>query len=447
MKQSLATFIAWRYLTHKNKDSSISFMIKICFLGIAIGTFALMLTLIITNGFEKVIHEKMRGINADVTIASPGNRLDYNDIKKALTKEFAPLIHGISGHSIKQVIIDRANTQTVLFLKGIDTQSESSVSCISEKIVRPLSVKRGMEKSAILPTLLQKDSIIIGYKTAHELGLSVGQNITVLIPWPVSKKRLALSKHTFCVAGIFNVGLEEYDSNIAFIDLDCLNDIFDEKGVDAVVVSLNQTIISATQEPTSVGGQIKKYIQNLGNKILSLYASQDPLSVGVTLLKKRLPHLVVVSWKEQYPALVSSLKLEKYVMFLVIALITLVACMNMISLLFMQIQQKRHDIAIFRAMGLATKHIHDIFIRMGLVITTAASLCGLAAATTVGYWIEKHPVIELPDVYYVSHLPARVDLDICVIVFFVTVFLGFIATWIPARRTKYINIVDVLRQE
>jgi lipoprotein-releasing system permease protein len=157
--------------------------------------------------------------------------------------------------------------------------------------------------------------------------------------------------------------------------------------------------------------------------------------------------LVVVSWKEQYPALVSSLKLEKYVMFLVIALITLVACMNMISLLFMQIQQKRHDIAIFRAMGLATKHIHDIFIRMGLVITTAASLCGLAAATAIGYWIEKHPVIELPDVYYVSHLPARVDLDICVIVFFVTVFLGFIATWIPARRTKYINIVDVLRQE
>jgi len=422
-------------------------MIKICFLGIAIGSCALMLTLIITNGFEKVIHEKMRGINADVTIASPGNRLDYNNIKNALTKEFGHLIHGISGHSIKQVIIDRGNTQTVLFLKGIDTHSESSVSCISEKIVRPLSVKRDITTSTILPTLLQKDSIIIGYKTAQDLGLSVGQSITVLIPEPVSKKRLALSKHTFHVAGIFNVGLEEYDSNMAFIDLDCLNSIFDEKGVDAVVVSLNQSIAPVQKEQKTFLGKIKQYIKALGNKVLSLFSSSDPLTVGVAILKQRLPHLVVVSWKEQYPALVSSLKLEKYVMFLVIALITLVACMNMISLLFMQIQQKRHDIAIFQAMGLATKHIHDIFIRMGLVITTTASLCGLTGAVLVGRWLERNPIIELPDVYYVSHLPARVDLDICVIVFLVTVLLGFIATWIPARRTKYINIVDVLRQE
>ncbi|MFH0898850.1 MAG: hypothetical protein V1855_04690, partial [bacterium] len=98
MKKNLASFIAWRYLRFKQKEKNISFMIKICFIGIFIGTFALMLTQIITNGFEKVIHEKLQGINAQIIISAPEeNQLDYEQIRKTLESEFSNEIAGISG--------------------------------------------------------------------------------------------------------------------------------------------------------------------------------------------------------------------------------------------------------------------------------------------------------------------------------------------------------------
>src|SRR5437763_9435824 len=106
MINNIATLVAWRYLWNKEKDSNIAVMIKVCFLGILIGTFALMLTLIITNGFEKAIHDKMRGINAQIMISSPGNKLDASGITPAIKQTLGSDCAGISGNSIKQAILD-----------------------------------------------------------------------------------------------------------------------------------------------------------------------------------------------------------------------------------------------------------------------------------------------------------------------------------------------------
>ena len=113
----------------------------------------------------------------------------------------------------------------------------------------------------------------------------------------------------------------------------------------------------------------------------------------------------------------------------------------------MYIQQKRRDIAILKSMGFPDKKIRSIFLNIGLKITFWASILGLALAGAAGFALEKYPFIELPDVYYVSYLPARMDLEIFIVVFISTMLLGFLATWIPARRTKNINIAQVLRQE
>lgn len=408
MINKIATLIAWRYLWNKEKDSNIAVMIKVCFLGILIGTFALMLTLIITNGFEKAIHDKMRGINAQIMISSPGNKLDAAAITPVIKKTLGADCVGISGNSIKQAILDDDKTQTVLFLKGIDPATESSVTTLADKIIRP--------NQTPLASLLTDNHIIIGHKTAQEHNLSVGQSVTLLIPKPSGKKRLALQSHTVTVAGIFKIGLEEYDNNLAFLSVNTLNELFDEQGVDHIIVKLAKD--DAWYE--------KKMIARL---------------------QHRLDHLTVQSWKDLYPALVASLKLEKYVMFFVLALITLVACMNMISLLFMQIQHKRRDIAIFKAMGLADKQIRAIFLRMGLTITVTASLCGLGLAALAGYALERYPFIQLPDVYYISYLPARMDWEIFMIVFIATLLIGFLATWFPTQRSTRVNIAQILRQE
>ncbi|MBS1987498.1 ABC transporter permease [Candidatus Dependentiae bacterium] len=428
---SIQNLLVFQYLFAQEKDSNISFMTKICFLGISIGTFALMLTLIITNGFEKVIHEKMQGINAQIIISSPGNQLNYTDIQKTLLHEYPDLLAGISGTTLKQVIIDHNKQQTVLLVKGIDPEQESSVTSLREKIIQTATQSIILDKttSPALAQVLRENSILIGYKMAQEHRLKVGQSIDVLIPEPTGKRRIALSKKKVIIGGIFKVGLEEYDNNLAFASLSWLGKTFDEQGVDAITIKLK------TNE------------QTIWSKIKNIFLPINHEQQAIQELKTRLPHLTINSWKDLYPALVSSLKLEKYVMFFILALITLVASMNMISLLFMQIQQKQRDIAILKVMGLSQRKIRGIFLRLGLLITLLASTCGLLLAFIAGYILEHYPYIELPDVYYVSYLPARIDGEIFIVVFIATMLLGFCATWFPAQRAQRINIAQVLRHQ
>lgn len=442
---ALARFLAWRFLTHRRKDSNISFMLKVCFLGIFIGSFALMLTLIITNGFEKVIHEKMQGINAEYVVYATGNKIAYPQLRAHLLKECGDVVSGISGSALKQAIIDDT-TQTVLMLRGIDQIHEHTVNVLNTKIINP-RLRNEQNRWQIFDKLLQPNSIIIGHKLAKEKHYTVGDQITIMLPEPRSQKSITLRKAPVTITGIFNVGLEEYDNNLALCSLDQFQEWFDEEGVDALAITLkhpeNESMLSFVKKYGFLQG-VGKYFYTRLHAILGKKSGIDEVQA---VLGSVSPDFIVRSWQELYPALVASLKLEKYVMFIVIALITLVASMNMVSLLFMQIQQKRRDIAIFQAMGMPHNIIREIFLYIGLFITLIASSAGLIAAGIVGALLERYPCIQLPDVYYISYLPARLDAEIFMMVFIVTLLIGFVATWLPAYRTRSIKIAQVLREE
>lgn len=424
----IALLIAWRYITHKHKDSSIAFMTKMCCLGIIIGTFSLMLTLIITNGFEKVIHEKIQGINANILISSPGNALDYDALSNALKASMGSTLIGITGNSIKQAILDDDGTQSVLFIKGIDPLNEACVTTLVDKIDYPKPLPT--QRLSHLEQLLEPSSVIIGHKTARDHNLSIGSEMTLLIPEPSGKRSLKLKKQTVTVTGIFNVGLDDYDSNLLFMSLDTLHDMYATRGVDTLALAL------APHTPHGMFEKIQTWWQ--GSDYYEQFVIRE--------LRSKLPGFSIHTWKDLNPSLVASLKLEKYVMFFVLALITLVASMNMIALLFMQMQSKQADMALLRAMGAAPHQLRKIFLFMGMTITFLSSSIGLALAYAAGYALERYPFIQLPDVYFVSHLPARIDAEIFIAVFIVTMLLGLCATWFPARRASQVNIINVLRQ-
>ena len=410
--KTVAFYLAWRYLVYKHDNASITAMIRICFAGIAIGTCALMLSLIVTNGFDREISEKIRGINSPLIISSPGNRLDEASIEAAL-KPFKDRVVGISGSSFKQIIIDQEDSQTVAIVRGINPVREASVSTIAHKVVSPMAPKT----SAIVEhfvKLLAPGRVLLGHKLARQLRLKRGDPITVLVPQPRSKKSVKLATRTLEYAGCFNVGLEEYDSKMMLMNHETMDELFDEEGVDQIALALTQHDDAFVQETADI-------------------------------LSKRFNHLSVTTWQEQYPALVSSLKLEKYVMFLVLALISLVACMNMISLLFMQIQHKMRDIALFSTLGMSSSTLQQIFMIMSVVITCGGSLTGLGIAAVIGYIIQFHTRIPLPDVYFISYLPARMEMDHFIIVFITTLLLGLLATYFPIRRIRKLNIVSLLR--
>ncbi len=113
----------------------------------------------------------------------------------------------------------------------------------------------------------------------------------------------------------------------------------------------------------------------------------------------------------------------------------------------MQIQQKRRDVAILKTMGMSTRDLQKVFMRLGLRLSIFAATSGLGLAALTGIILENYPFIELPDVYYLSYLPARVEPALFLLVFASIVLLAFLAIWIPTRRIEQINITDTLRQE
>lgn len=405
----LSWHIAWRYLRYTSKEKSISVMAKVSCIGIMIGSFALALVLAIMAGFEKETYKKMQGIHASLIMQAPyKQKLAFKQIEPILHQEF-PEIISASPTDIQHVMIHDPKTDeigSIVALKGIDPLKETATTILASKLEN---------QSDTLDKLVHDDSVIIGCHLARQLNVTTGDFVHIYHPAQKQRSRgtVCLEQSRVRINGIFKTGIEEYDANVMIGNLTLLHELFPDSDV------------------TSIGLNIKP---NVDEKLL------------IQKLKNRFK-LSVFSWKDMYPALVSALKLEKYASFFVLALIVLVASMTIISLLFMQITQKRSDIAILRALGASTMMIRNIFLAMGMFIALISTIAGLVLAYGASLLLQKYPFIELPDVYMVSHLPISIEWHLFALVACVVLLVSFCATLFAVGTIKRLPIADILRFE
>ncbi len=410
----LSWFIARRFLRVASTEKNIRSMLQICFMSIFIGTFALALVAAIMNGFEKETYKKLQGINADLIIRSR-EQLDFEKIKKVLESKFAKEIEAITPSTMHQLILrnDETESTSLVAVKAVDPKTISKVTTLLDSIT-----KSSHNSSEDAEKLLENKNILLGTQLAHHIGAEIGNPISLLFTQEekISKNKVTLDKEKATVSGIFKTGIDELDNNIVVMSLDLFNSIFPDTGITTIEIKLRPGISSANSE------KLKKELQDQFD--LNIY-----------------------SWKDLYPPLVAALVLEKYAMIFILALITLVASMNLISLLFMYITQKRVNIAILKAMGMQQKNISAIFIIIGMSLSLVACFSGLCLSWVAVYILNKYPFIKLPDVYYVTQLPAQMDIQINIIVILIVTALSFIASILPAIRTKQINIANILKFE
>lgn len=405
----LSLLIAWRYMWGTAYDNNVSTMVRICFLSILIGSFALALVSAVKNGYEQEIYKKMQGIHAQIIMRAHGNQLNVDAINELLAEKF-PHVKAISGTAHQYAIIQNNGNTHVVMLRGIDPIQEARVSTIAEKIIQP---KNGAPVS--LQDSIHGNQILIGQSLAQDLGVTRGDTIQIMYSEENQPRRrkVTMESADVVIGGTFKTGIDEFDYGVIFCSLDLLQSLFPESGVTQI------------------------------NMILTPDAQENETIVEL----QKTFNVEVFSWQNLYPALLSALKLEKYALALILMLITMVASMNIIALLFMQITQKRPDIAILYAMGMQPNDIVSIFMLMGMIIAGIASASGIVLAWIASILLERYPFIELPDVYYVTHLPAKMDWALACTVFIAIMALNFLATWYTARRTKHIKIADVLRYE
>jgi len=456
--RTLTRLLAWRYLTQSSDSSSISSMVSICFISIFVGSFALTLVSAIMNGIEQTTLEQIQGVNAHLIMRGYDDILNVPAIQNALAQQF-PAVAASSPSTVEHVMIqaiahaeqselkdsssetgtrELRGTPTLALIKAIDPEQETHVTTLHKTITQhkiyPSSISTtgcreietqtslGNTNTALtqvpsLAQLLQENQIMLGQELANSLGITVGDTVEILHAdiKEIRKRSVTFSSTLATVSALFKTGIDDFDSGLIITSFNFLQELFPESGPTQLNVRLH------TKSPESEALLITQLTDTFG--------------------------FDVISWRQLYPAILSALTLEKYAMFFILALIMLIASMNSIALLFMQITQKRADIAILKAMGTSDTTIEQIFVLVGLGITLTATIPGILCGVITSIIIDKYQLITLPDAYYISHLPAHISWPTLIAVFCVILVISIAAVYSAARKTRAIQIAHVLRFE
>jgi len=409
MKLPFQVFIALRYLKSKKKYRAVSVTTAISIGGVAVGVMALLVVLSVMSGFHLDLQKKILGANAHIIIRDyKGAIQDFDSAAEKLKGEkgivsFAPFVLG-------QVMVSSGNRTHGVVMRGINPGTESQttdiLASIKEGDFRKISGEGGIP------------GIILGKELASNLGVMVNDTVNIVSPLgKIGPMGMLPKVRQFKVAAIFEIGMFEYDSSLVLTSISSAQDFFD---MDKTISGIEVRLKDIYQAP-----QIKKDLQE----------------------KLGFPYYVM-DWMEMNKNLFSALKLEKFAMFVILVLIILVASFNIISNLIMNVIEKSREIAILKAIGATNRAIMAIFIFQGLFIGLIGTTIGVLGGFGLGYILNTYQIIKLPaDVYYLSHLPVKMNLFDFITVSVSAITITFLATVYPAWQAAKLDPVEPLRYE
>jgi len=408
-------FIGLRYLKAKRKQTFISIITLISITGVAIGVMALILVLGVMTGFSDDLREKILGTNSHLVIQKFGGAL--NDYRTVMEKIRAcPGVVASTPFFLSQVMLSSGTNVSGVVLRGIDIAPAPAVIKIRETLVEGALGELVKEQQGADGTKLP--GILIGKELAKLLGAGMGEPITVISPTGlITPTGMAPRWKKFLVVAIFESGMYEYDTTLAYISM-----------------ANAQSFLKMADEATGVEVKV--------TDIYQVRAVADAIreKIGLSYL--------VRDWMDMHRNLYAALKLEKTAMFIILVLIILVAAFNIIGTLIMVVHDKNRDIAILKAMGATSAAVMRIFIIQGLVIGVVGTSLGLVGGYLLAFIQNQYHVVGLSqDIYYIAQLTVKTSLLDTFWVAFAAILITFLATVYPSRQAARLDPAEGLRYE
>ena len=405
---SLELFVALRYLLAGRKQAFISLISLISVVGVAVGVMALLIALALMTGLQAEMRDRIIGTAAHVYVFKVGGIRDpAGEVAKMRQ---LPRVTGAAPVVLGKGLISSPAGEAFIEVKGIEPDAERSVT----------GIERSLEAGSIdgLTTDDGSAGILIGRELAQALEVKVGDEVRVMTPETMTLTPFGLvgRQQALRVAGIFKLGLYEYDASYGFVALDAGMRLLGKDHPDFVELKVDD-MFSA---PEVVDAIVERYG--------AAYMPQD--------------------WADLNQNLFSALWLEKMAISIAIGLIVLVAALNIVATLILLVMEKSRDIAILKTMGTTTGSIRRIFMLQGLIIGLVGTTAGAIFGCALIYVLDRYQLIRIPlDVYQISHLPFTLrPLDFFVVVA-AAVSICFVATIYPSRLAAKLDPAVALRYQ
>jgi lipoprotein-releasing system permease protein len=405
--------VAFRYLRARRKEGFISVIAGFSLLGIALGVATLIIVMSVMNGFRAELLDRILGVNGHITVYANGGEITgYDDLATRLgsidrVTRAHPQVQG-------QVMVTNRGEASGAVVRGMARED------LLERDLLANNVTAGRAQD------FGDGGALVGRRLATKLGLSVGDQITLVSPRGNTTVMGTVPRvKSFQIAGLFEVGMYEYDSSFVYLPLAQAQQFFRTgEGVNAIEMFV--------ENPDDVD-QVRATIGEM-------------LGTGYR----------TVDWQRANASFFNAIQVERNVMFLILTLIIVVAAFNIISGQIMLVKDKGPDIAILRTMGATRGMIMRIFLisgaAIGVVGTAAGFALGLAFAQnieTIRGWLENLTGTELfaAEIYFLSNLPSKVDPTEVATVVAMSLALSLLATLYPSWRAARLDPVEALRYE
>ena len=407
--------VAWRYLRSRRKETVISVIASISFLGIMLGVATLIVVMAVMNGFRAELLSRILGINGHVIVTPVDLPLeDYAELAKR--------INGVPGVKYAVPLVEGQ----VLAKGNVGSGGGALVRGIRGEDLDKLTLVANNIKQGSIAGFDTAGGVAIGRRMAENLGLALGDMITLISPdGDVSPLGTTPRVKGYPVTAIFEVGMSQYDASIVYMPFSEAELYFNSEGKA-------QSLEVYLDSPDDVEA-IKPKVEEAAER-----------------------RVYLTDWRQRNETFFSALQVQRNVMFMIVTMIVLVAALNIISGLIMLVQDKGQDIAILRTMGATRGAVLRIFLMTGSAIGVTGTAAGVLLGVLICFNVERirqffswlsGTVLFNPELYFLNQLPAKMEAGETLSVVAMALALSFLATLLPAWRAARLDPVEALRYE
>ncbi|MFL5041306.1 MAG: lipoprotein-releasing ABC transporter permease subunit [Xanthobacteraceae bacterium] len=406
--------ISRRYLRARRKEGFISVIAGFSFLGIMLGVATLIIVMAVMNGFRKELLGKILGLNGHLLVQPLETPLtDWEPVSARIAQIpgvilAAPLVEG-------QALASSPFGAAGVLVRGLRARDLAQLPSVANNI-----------KQGSLEGFDEGQGVAIGRRLADQLSLRAGDNITLVAPrGAVTPMGTTPRIKVYKVAAVFEIGMSEYDAAFVFMPLPEAQLYFNRSG-DVTAIEVY------TADPDRIDRFRRLITEAAGRQIF------------------------MVDWRQRNATFFNALQVERNVMFLILTMIVLVAALNIVSGLIMLVKDKGSDIAILRTMGASQGSIMRIFLITGASIGVVGTMVGFIVGLVICLNIESirqflswltSTELFSPELYFLSKLPAEIDIGETSAVVIMALTLSFLATLYPSWRAARLDPVEALRYE